>query len=80
MTPIHLPILFLSDTDQQLVALGITTDDDCPPEVRQMTFYRIDALSPYYYDDKEYTCIHTASQSFICPKEIGEVEKLIINN
>lgn len=73
MKPIKLPVLFLSGNDLQLTELGIKQDEDCEPEIRTVIFYSIAALSPYYFDDKTYTCIHTAAQNFICPMIIDDV-------
>lgn len=79
MKKTKLPILFLSGNDLQLTELGIKDDEDCIPEIRDVVFYKITALSPYFYGEYEYTCVHTANQNFICPKIIGEVEHIIHN-
>jgi hypothetical protein len=77
MEAIKLPVLFLTGNDLQLTELGIKQDEDCEPEIRTVLFYQITALSPYFTDDNEYTCIHSANQNFICPKQIKEVETII---
>lgn len=77
MKAVKLPVLFLTGNDLQLTELGIKQDEDCIPEIRTVLFYEITALSPYFYDDNEYTCIYTANQNFICPLKINEVETKI---
>jgi len=79
MKAIKLPVLFLSGNDLKLTELGIKQDEDCTPEIRIVLFYHITALSTYFSDDNEYTCIHTANQNFICPKQIKEVESILNN-
>jgi hypothetical protein len=77
MKGIKLPVLFLNGNDLQLTELGVKSEDECVPEVRNVLFYRIDAASPHFLDEKECTCIHTASQDFICPMPLKEVERIL---
>jgi len=77
MKAIKLPVLFLNGNDLKLTELGVKSEEECVPEVRQVLFYRIDAISPHTQDGKGCTCIHTAAQDFICPMPINEVERIL---
>lgn len=77
MNAIKLPVLFLNGNDLQLTELGVKSEDDCIPEIKMVLFYNIDAISPYTHQGNSYTCIHTAAQDFICPKQIEIVESII---
>jgi len=77
MKAISLPVLFLNGSDLQLTELGVKSEDECIPEVKQVLFYRIDAASPHIHDGQECTCIHTAAQDFICPMPLKEVERIL---
>lgn len=79
MKAIKLPVLFLNGSDVQLTELGVKSEDECVPEVRTVLFYRIDAVSPHMLDGTQCSCIHTASQDFICPYPISEVEQILID-
>lgn len=70
---VKLPILFNKETDNTLIELGVKSEEECIPETRDMIFLNIDALSPYFYNDNEFTCIHTSNQNFICPMLMNEV-------
>lgn len=80
MKGIYLPVLFLNGSDIKLTELGVKSEDDCIPEINQVLFYRIDAASPIIHDEQDCTCIHTASQDFICPMSLKEVERILENN
>jgi len=75
MKAISLPVLFLNGNDLQLTELGVKSEDECIPEIKEVLFYRIDAISPYNYKGENYSIIHTASQDFICPIEIKKLNK-----
>ena len=77
MKAISLPVLFLNGSDLQLTELGVKSEDECIPEIKQVLFYHIDAASPHTHDGQECTCIHTASQDFICPMSLEEVERIL---
>ena len=76
---IKFPILFLTDNTCHLESLGIDFKlIDC--DVRETTFYIINAVSPYIEDGTNYTTIHSNGDGFICPLNIEEVERLITEN
>jgi len=76
---IKLPILFLTDDTCHLESLGLDFNlSDC--DVRETTFYKINAISPYFEDGVNYTTIHSNGDGFICPLDIQEVERIILKN
>lgn len=76
---IKLPILFLTDDICHLESLGIDFNlSDC--DVRETTFYNINAISPYYEAGVNYTTIHSNGDGFICPLDIQELEGIILEN
>lgn len=73
---IELPILHHNDSTSLLKDIGVEYSlEQC--EVRDMIFYHINAISPYYDNDKEYTNIHTNGSEYICPLKIEQVRKVI---
>lgn len=49
-------------------------------DVRTMTFYRIDAISPFIDDDEyktEYSYIHTSGDKFICVLTYDELKQAL---
>ena len=79
MQPILLPILHHSDNTATFKEMGIDYSlDEC--ETRDMTFYHINAISPYYENDKEYTNIHTNGSEYICTLLIKDVKNIIKNS
>jgi hypothetical protein len=78
MQPISLPILHHSDNTATFKEMGIDYSlDEC--ELRNMVFYHINAISPYFDNEKEYTNIHTNGSEYICPLTIKEVKNIIKN-
>jgi hypothetical protein len=76
---INLPIFFHTDNTSDLLNLSIDYKlSDC--EIRQVTFYVINAIAPYIEDGKVYTTIHSNGDNFVCPLNIKEVEKIINEN
>jgi len=76
---IKLPILFMPESISHLESLGLDFNlSDC--DLRETTFYRINAISPYYEDGVNYTTIHSNGDGFICPLTIQEVERIILEN
>lgn len=72
---IDLPILHHSDSTNSFKDLGIEYPlSEC--EIREITFYHINAISPYYdtKEDFEYTSIHTNNTEFICTLPIDKVK------
>ena len=76
---IELPILFNSEQQSQLKELGVDTAIE-ETEVRQVTFYNIDAVAPYYENGNEYSCIHVSGMEFLCPMKYQEVIRKIEEN
>ena len=65
MKEIELPIFHYTEKTDTLKKLGLDYKlSDC--EIRYMTFYNINAVSPYLDEDKEYCSIHSNGSEFIC--------------
>ena len=76
---VTLPILYNSSENAALAELDIkiSIHDN---EVRQLTFYSIALLAPYYGSEEErvdYTTIESNGDSWICPMPKGQVEQMI---
>lgn len=79
MRPIELPIFHHTDESHTLKDCGIDYSiQDC--EIRQITFYHISAISPYKEGDKEYGCVHSNGQEFICKWDYETTKRLIHEN
>ena len=76
---IKLPILFLTDDICQLEDLGLDFNLS-DAEIRETTFYNINAVSPYLENGVNYTSIHANGDGFICPLSVEEVEEIITQN
>ena len=73
---LKLPIFFHNDTTEAKDKMGLGHSlSDC--DIREVVFYKIDALSPHYEDGNSYTEIFTSKDSFICPYTIEKIEQLI---
>lgn len=76
---LNLPILFETDNTCQLEVIGMDFKlSDC--DIRETTFYYINAVSSYLENGINYTTIHSNGDGFICPLEKREVERLIQEN
>ena len=82
MKPLELNIIFEDlenfDYDDDIIVVKI---EDC--EVREMTFYSIDAIAKHYEGDEninKYCMIHSNGDNFICVSTYDEVKELIKNN
>ncbi len=76
---VQLPIFFHTDNTSDLFNLDVEFKvKDC--SIRQVTFYIINAIAPYFEDGKVYTTIHSNGDNFLCPLSIQEVEKIINEN
>ncbi len=63
---LELPIYHHTDGTRTLKGLGLDYQiEDC--EIRPITFYHIDAISPYIDNSKEYGSIHTNDSEYTCP-------------
>lgn len=73
---LKLPVFFHTDETANEFELGVKYNiTEC--EVRQVVFYDITAIAPFFKDGKEFCTIHTPSGSFIARRLMSEVEKLI---
>lgn len=73
---IKLPILFNTDTTQNLQNVNIEFDlREC--EIKQMTFYQINCTAQYFENDIEYSQIYSNGMSFYCSLKMSEVELII---
>jgi len=77
MKGITLPIFHHTDQSATLKDCGIdyTFEDNC--EIRDVTFYQINAISEYFEDDRSCTSIHSNGSEYISSLNIKEVEKII---
>lgn len=82
MRPLNLNILFNTDDTDKLSLLDLNVKlKDC--EVREMTFYRIDAISPHFEGDEninQYCMIHSNADEFICVDTYDNVKQKIFEN
>jgi len=73
---ITLPILFNTNSTQSLQDADIDFDlREC--EIRNMTFYNIDAIADYFENDIEYSQIYYCNTSVYCTLKKNEVERMI---
>lgn len=49
-------------------------------ELREIYFYNINAVSPYYEDGVEYSSIHSNGSEYICPIRCHDVINMIERN
>jgi hypothetical protein len=78
MKQIELPILFHTEN----TALSTKLEMECrlsDYETRNMTFYRIDGVSPYIdeEDKTEYCNIHVNGAEYICNSTYAQVKRMI---
>jgi len=66
---VSLPILYYSDGN----ALADLDIIEHTKVVKQQVFYSIDSIAPA----KDETYIYSGGETFVCPKSVGEVERLI---
>ena len=77
MKPLELEIFFHSEETATLRKLEVDYDlSDC--ETRKMTFYKINAVSPYLDGDNEFCSIHSNGSEFIANASYNVVRNLII--
>lgn len=73
---IKLPIFYHTDETTSLKSVGVDYQlEDC--EIKEITFYNIDAISPNIEEDKEYCTIFSSGDEFTCSLSYKEVEYLI---
>jgi len=75
---VHLPILHHTDQTATFKDLGISYElDQC--EERVVSFFVINAISPYHYKGRIWTEIHSNGTEYICPKDAHDVLNLILD-
>jgi ABC-type Zn uptake system ZnuABC Zn-binding protein ZnuA len=75
---IKLPILFNTDSTQSLQNADVDFDLRLC-EVRNITFYEINAVTQYFENEIEYSQIYANGMSFYSTLTIKEVENIIEN-
>lgn len=74
---IEIPVLWHTDETRRFSDLDINYEVD-DLEHRNVTFYRIDAVSPNKWDDKHTFCnIHSGGEKWISPMTYEEIKRLI---
>lgn len=73
MNYLELKILFYNDETAQLEDLGIKFDINSH-DVKKMSFFNIEAVSPYVVEDRNYSIIHSNADEFVC---IDNYEKVL---
>lgn len=76
MKSIELPIAFHTDNTQLLDRLDIDYNIE-DAEIRQMQFYNISAIAPYYENRKVFTKVYCNADVFICVLTYDEVANLL---
>lgn len=78
MKPIEFEVLFWEREQNALNDLGIRPNIK-EADTRPVTFYRIDAISPYYEDDDstEMCCIYSGNEEYIVNKKYNTVKQLL---
>jgi len=73
---VELEILWAHDGDSQLEELGLPVEPDYT-NTRLMTFYNINAISPHYENNMEFTLIHSNNNEFMCVLPYKEVKEIL---
>ena len=73
---VELEILWAHDGNSQLEELGLPVEPDYT-NTRLMTFYNINAISPHYENNMEFTLIHSNNNEFMCVLPYKEVKELL---
>ena len=75
---IELDIYHHNEQTSTLKDIGVDYSlEDC--ETRKVTFYSIEAISPYIEGKKEFSCVHSNNSEFICVLKYKELKMLISN-
>jgi len=78
MNPIKLTVLHHSDSTCTLKDLDIEYSlEDC--DRREVAFFNIAAISPFYEGEKEYCTIHSNSTQYVADHTYSEVLEIILN-
>lgn len=76
---IELNIFYNTEEDSKLSSLNIDVPlSRC--DIRKVTFYQINAISPFLEDGIEYCTIHSNGDSFVCTDSYIEAKNKIENN
>lgn len=78
MRGLILPCCFYNEASKKLVELEIEVSED-DYEVAEITFYKIDAISPETHDDYSKTIVYIGDTNFLCPLPYKEVQQKIEN-
>lgn len=76
---IQLPILWLDEHSAQLEELGVEQSTTDFNNVKYITFYKIDSLTPIEIEDRDCTIIMSSGQEYTTTLKIEEVKQLIEN-
>lgn len=73
---LFLPIYYWSEEQSQLNELGIDQKVK-DAHTRQVIFYHINAIGPYYDEDGKQRCsVHSNGTHFVCELSVNEVRDL----
>lgn len=76
---IEIEVFHHTEETQTFKEIGVDYDmSNCG--LRPVTFYRIDAISPYYENGKEFSSIHTNNSEYITPLTYTQLKARIKNN
>lgn len=74
---LKLPIYHHTDGTRALKGLGLDYQiEDC--DIRPITFYHINAVSPYFDNGKEYSSVHTNDSEYTCPMTYKDIQEAIL--
>lgn len=77
MKPLELDILFHNESTEVQNSIGIDYSlQDC--DIRKVTFFHIDAVTPYIDNNIEYSSIFSSGQVFTCVLTYREAVEAII--
>jgi hypothetical protein len=76
MKSVELPIAFHTDNTRLLdqLDIGYNIEDS---DIRQMQFYNVSAIAPYYENRKQFTKVYCAGDVFICVLTYNETANLL---
>lgn len=74
---LELPIFHHTDATRSAKDMGLNYELE-DADIRPMTFYHVNALSPYFEDGKEYSSIHTNDSEYTCTMPYKAVREAIL--
>lgn len=78
MNSIELPIFHHTDETKNFDNIGLEFNLADNAEIREMTFFIINAIAPYLEGEKKYSSIHSNGQEYICSLKYESVKDLIL--